>query len=285
MNTKQPSIASLYRAVPKVQSGKFLVGAFGRPSVNPLLRFSAKSLITAAACFFALTCQAQGADEMLIKLRRMYPSTRIDRVVAAPTAGLFEVSMGPNMAYIDGTGRYWLFGNIWDMQERRDITAPRKASLDKIDPGSLPLQSAIKSVYGNGKRVVYVFADPNCGYCKVFEKEVQKLSDTTVYTFVVPMLSEDSVSKAQAIWCSPDRARAWRDWMQSGKEPQGRDCDAPGESLIKVATALRVSGTPTIFSADGRRKSGAMPLGELVAWLDESATVAITKKTTVSERQ
>lgn len=216
-----------------------------------------------------LTGSAKTVQGFAAKLRALYPATRIDEVYATATPGIFEVVMGPNVAYVDDSGRYWTFGHRYDMVERRDLTAPRLAEAGKVDTSSLPLDAAIKVVKGNGKRVVYVFADPNCGYCKQLERSMSQLTDVTVYTYMLPILSPESVDKANAIWCSPVREDAWRAWMLDGVAPKStQSCATPTSKVSEIAKRLRIEATPMLIAADGRKAPGAMPTEELTAWLD-----------------
>jgi thiol:disulfide interchange protein DsbC len=74
-------------------------------------------------------------------------------------------------------------------------------------------------VRGNGKRKLAVFEDPNCGYCKRFERDLQKVDNVTVYMFLYPILSADSTDKSRNIWCAKDKAKAWMDWMVRDQAP------------------------------------------------------------------
>jgi thiol:disulfide interchange protein DsbC len=217
----------------------------------------------------AQTGSAKTVQGFAVKLRALYPATRIDEVYATATPGIFEVVMGPNVAYIDASGRYWTFGHRYDMVERRDLTAPRLAEAGKVDTSIFPVDAAIKTVKGNGKRVVYVFADPNCGYCKQLERSMSQLTDVTVYTYMLPILSQESVDKANAIWCSPVREDAWRAWMLDGVAPKSTPgCATPTSRVSEIAKRLRIEATPMLITADGRKAPGAMPAEELTAWLD-----------------
>lgn len=206
------------------------------------------------------------------KLRAQYPQTRIDEIRPTETPGLYEVVMGPNIAYIDASGRYWYFGHRYDMVERKDLTAPRLAELGRLDPASLPVESALKAVKGNGKRALYVFADPNCGYCKQLERTLSQLTDVTVYTFMLPILSQDSTDKVNAIWCAGDRMAAWKAWMLDNQAPANvAGCATPTEQVAQLARKYRIDATPTLIAGDGRKAPGAMPAAELTAWLDATA--------------
>ena len=141
----------------------------------------------------------------------------------------------------------------------------RMQKLTAIKFSELPLANAIKQVRGDGKRVFASFEDPNCGYCKKMAKEIAKLDNVTVYTFLYPILSPDSLEKSNQIWCASDRVKAWNDWMVDGKAPAGKgDCDTTAiKTTLETGRKLAINGTPTIFFADGERVPGAIPLARI----------------------
>src|SRR5262245_56967662 len=86
------------------------------------------------------------------RLHSLYPATRFGSVTSTPWTGVYEVSMGANLAYVDESGRFFLFGHLFDMSNQRDLTAERKDTLARIDFGALPLADALKEVRGTGSR-------------------------------------------------------------------------------------------------------------------------------------
>ncbi len=219
------------------------------------------------------------------RIRALNPGTRVDSVTASQLPGLYEVVMGKNIAYVEPSGRYAVFGHVWDMQERRDLTTDRKAALDLVDVATLPRELAIRHVRGTGARTLYVFADPQCGYCKALEQTLAKMDDITVYTYVMPLLGAESRRLAGAIQCAPDPAAAWSELMLRAQLPGGvpvsasasagiASCDAKVDAVARLAQSLGVSGTPTLVAADGRKSAGAMPAEQLTAWLAMAAPSA-----------
>lgn len=224
--------------------------------------------------------------ELLKRLREAFPASRIDSVATTPVDGVFEIVAGSNVFYTDNSGRYVLFGKLFDMKTRTDITSARIAEVQRLDVSILTHANAIKEVRGNGKRVLYVFADPNCAYCKALEKTLQEVNDVTVYTYLVPLLGPDSFEKGRAIWCAPDRAKAWSDWMLRGRTPKAASdrCEDPLDLNSEVSKKLDMPGTPMMIGADGRRLMGAVAAAEIEALLSKPAAVAATSKTTKSDR-
>jgi len=153
------------------------------------------------------------------------------------------------------------------------VTQERMNKLTAIKWSELPLERAVKQVRGDGKRVLATFEDPNCGYCKRLAKDLQKLDNVTIYTFLLPILSPDSLEKSKAIWCAADRAKAWTDWMVDGKAPGGKtDCDTTAITKNQeFGRKLNINGTPTLFFASGERLPGAVPLQQIEEKLAQAA--------------
>lgn len=190
---------------------------------------------------------------------RLGEGAKVDEVTKTPYAGLFEVRVGSDIFYTDAAAKYVFVGRIMDAQSSRDFTRERVDELNKVKFADLPLDLAMKKVKGNGKRVIAVFEDPNCGYCKRFHKTtLQEVDNVTVYTFLYNILAEDSSVKARNVWCSTDRNKAWTDLMVDGKAAAAApaSCQAPNDKVLALGQKLNVTGTPTIIFADGSRSPG-----------------------------
>lgn len=197
----------------------------------------------------------------------------VSSVATTPVPGIYEVTSGLDVFYVDSTGRYgFVEGRLVDMKASKDLTAIRLAKLSSINFKDLPLELAIKTVHGNGKRVLAVFEDPACPVCIALHKFIAQLPDVTVYTFMYPVVSSDSLPKAQTAWCSSDPAKAWKTLMQGGQLMPGNPCDTSAFGKIgALGDKLNISGTPTVFLSDGRRLIGATPPDQFIAALDEAS--------------
>jgi len=209
---------------------------------------------------------AQGSEAAIRKVvQARFPDLAVESIAKTPFDGLYEVVLGGRILYTDEKVSYIFIGSLLDTRGtgERDLTRERGAQL-AAQTLRKATDQAIKRVRGNGKRVIYTFEDPNCGYCKQLQKELTKVNDVTVYTFLMPILSQDSVEKSRAIWCAKDRAKAWDDVMLRGATLSGEaKCDTPIEKNKELAQRFRISGTPAIFLADGRMLGGYVPADEL----------------------
>jgi thiol:disulfide interchange protein DsbC len=130
-------------------------------------------------------------------------------------------------------------------------------------------------VRGNGKRKLALFEDPNCGYCKRFERDLQKVSDITIYLFLMPILGADSTEQSRNVWCSKDKAKAWTDLMTADKPvpPSSPGCDTSALTRnVEFGRKMRITGTPTLVFANGNRVPGAISSAQVEKLLAEAQT-------------
>ena len=223
-----------------------------------------KLLPLALASLFVATVNADEAD--IKKAMEAKLGAKVESVTKSGYLGLYEVYSEGNILYTDDKMTAFIAGGqLIDGKTMKNVTEERMRKLTAIKFSELPLDRAIKQVRGDGKRVLATFEDPNCGYCKRLAKDLLKLDNVTIHTFLYPILSEDSIRKSKQIWCSVDRAKAWNDWMVEGRAPSGKDdCDTAAITKNQeYGRRLGISGTPTMFFADGERVPGAMPLAKI----------------------
>jgi thiol:disulfide interchange protein DsbC len=223
-----------------------------------------RNLLLAACTLGAVVAATAGEAEIRKNLPARIPQfPAIDEVTKSPVPGLYEVRVnGFQIYYTDEQGNYLLQGNLIDVKARKNLTEERVEKLSEVAFDKLPMKDAIKIVRGNGKRKLAVFEDPNCGYCKHFEKDMKKIDDVTVYLFLYPVLGPDSVVKSRDIWCSKDKARSWGDWMDTGARPAtaANGCDVTAlQRNVEFGRKYNITGTPTLIFSDGTRTPGAIP--------------------------
>ncbi|MEN3275773.1 MAG: thiol:disulfide interchange protein DsbC [Massilia sp.] len=195
---------------------------------------------------------------------------KIESISETPYSGLYELRVGGDILYTDKKAEFLFIGHVYDAKTSKNLTRARIDDLNKIKFADLPLNLALKQVKGNGKRVIAVFEDPNCGYCKRLRQTTLKdLDNVTIYTFMYNILSEDSFTKSKNIWCATNRVKAWDDWMINGKVPAATpaSCDSPNAKVVELGQKLNITGTPAIFFTDGTRIPGAVDLQTLEAKL------------------
>ncbi len=224
-----------------------------------------KTVLLAATLAATLSAVAQEAVIRKTLSERIPQLQKIDEITESPMPGLFEIRVnGTEILYTDAKGNFLLQGNLIDTKQRRNLTEERIDKLTAISFDALPLKDAFTFVNGNGKRKLAVFEDPNCSYCKKFERDLQKVDNVTVYLFLYPILGPDSNEKSKNIWCAKDKAKAWQDWMLRAQVPKAANCDSAAiERNVELGRKYKITGTPTLIFADGTRVPGAIDAAQV----------------------
>lgn len=240
--------------------------------------------IGAAAILVLAGLNAAHADEAQIRksLTEKMHGTQIGAIAKTPYAGLYEVvANGINVFYTDDKGEIAIVGKLIDLKAGKDVAEQRTQELHTVDFAALPFDKAIVRVKGNGSRKLAVFSDPECPFCQRLEKELEGITDATIYTFLfpIPELHPDAERKAQLVWCAKDRAKAWDDLMLSGKEPSdGSKCDTPLKDISDLAQKLWIAGTPGMIFSNGRLVPGGKPRQQIEALLNAAVATPVAKK-------
>ena len=195
---------------------------------------------------------------------------KVDAVAKTPYLGLYEVRLDTEILYTDEKMNFIFSGSIIDAKSMQNLTETRLRELASIKWENLPLEAAVKTVRGNGKRMLAVFSDPNCPYCKSFEKNLAKVDDITIYTFLYPILSQDSHEKSKAVWCSADKSKAWSELMVNATVPVAPRCDTPIEKNLALGRKYRITGTPTLVFSSGERVPGAIAAEQIEKLLSQN---------------
>lgn len=220
------------------------------------IRFTLLALLATTA-MHALAQEATIRKNLAERLPNL---PKIDEVSKTPMPGLYEVRINQSdLFYTDEKGDFLIQGSLIDTKAKVDLTEQRLDKLTAIAFKDLPLKDSFTIVRGNGKRKMAVFEDPNCGYCKKFERDLTKVDNVTVHVFLYPILSADSGEKSKNIWCAKDKGKAFLDWMVRDVTPPTATCDTSAIARnVEFGKKMRITGTPAMIFADGTRVPGAI---------------------------
>jgi thiol:disulfide interchange protein DsbC len=215
-----------------------------------------------------------GTDAVLKRLRERLPDVQVERIEALPYTNLYEARGPDNSAfYLDGDASFLISGELFDLTAMLNVTRLRAPVTDPKDVSAFPGELAIEIRKGNGSRRVLVFSDPDCGYCRQLEQEMKAIDDVTIRVYMLPVdaLHPVASERAHAIWCSPDRVRAWHEYMVENVEPPPApsSCKAPLAGIAELAAANGLQGTPVMVFASGRVVPGAVPASYVERFLSE----------------
>ena len=213
----------------------------------------------------ALSAQAQqDMDRIKADLQKKVGDFPVDSIRKVPYGGLYEAVIGGDIFYTNERTEFIINGSIIDLKTNENVTDARMRQLSAIKWESLPLDQAIKITRGDGSRKIAIFEDPNCGYCKRFERDLQGVTNITIYVMLYPILSPDSMEKSKAIWCSADPGKVWLDHMVRDAAISGdTKCATPLDKNLALGQAKRVRGTPTLIFENGERVPGAIPMADV----------------------
>lgn len=260
-------------------------GACVNPDVKPL-KATAVETPAAIAASEAQTANdskkpsvpliAGQADELKAaadNFKTRYPKTKVLAYRLTPLSGIFEATVGKEVIYFDKSARFVFSGRLLDMDRGEDLTDKRLKDLRRISFDSLPLDKAVKTVYGNGKRKLAVFTDVDCPFSRKLGATLESLKDVTVYTFLFPLESihPEARGKSDAIWCAKDPSQALASVLKGELSLKAISdnpiCPSPVNDILALAKQHSIGGTPTLINEVGDRTAGALPLDKLEAFI------------------
>jgi thiol:disulfide interchange protein DsbC len=219
-------------------------------------------LLQCCACFIASPTLASDIESRARALaERAHPGKKIESFRKLPNAPFYEIWIGRGIVYTDLDATVLFIGNLFDAKTLASLTEARKTELQRFSLESIPTSTIIKTVRGNGRNAIYVFADPNCAFCKSFEAELLTLTDITIHTVLYPVLGADSIAKSRDILCAASPERAWRVWIDSGIAPPtaAASCQPSFTQILEFGSNNDIGLTPTTIYGIGDRVVGQVP--------------------------
>lgn len=209
------------------------------------------------------TWTSANIETVKTNLAQNYPNIKIENIQKTEMAGLYSGQYDQQVVYLNEDAQHLFIGSMIRLKDQKNLTKELLLSQNSIDFHKLPLQDAIKTVRGNGKRQLAIFSDPNCPYCKTLESSLSQLKDVTIYTFIYPIKSQ-SVSPSKQVWCSENKALAWQNLIQKSIKPTASaQCDNPIERNLALGKRLGLQGTPVIIFSNGFKVAGAYPAKDI----------------------
>jgi len=238
-----------------------------------------KWILCLAPFAFAAPAGAQDGDLTKEELAATLPGVEAGDIHDSPLPGMYEIVLDSDVVYVSRDGSYLIQGDVFDLQERRNLTEQRRALaradlLASADPESM-------IVFGpdseNIRHTVTVFTDIDCGFCRQLHREMDQINalGVEVRYLSYPRTGPDTESwdKADKVWCNADRQTAFTEAILEDTVPE-QSCDAtPVASHFQLGRQVSVLGTPTILTSDGVQLGGYLAPDELISKLEALAEV------------
>lgn len=228
-----------------------------------------KKIITIAALsLFGLTLSVAHADENAIRqaLTKSMPSVKVGSVKPSEINGLYEVTVGGNIFYVSGDGKYLVQGHLVDVAARIDLTEEKLSGVRKQAIEKLGLDKMIVFKPKESKYTVSIFTDIDCGYCRKLHSEIDQYmaEGITIQYLFFPRAGKgsDSYHKAVSVWCADDRKAALTA-AKKGDTPPAKTCTNPVDEHMQLAEDFEVKGTPMIVTEKGNIFPGYLPAKQL----------------------
>lgn len=226
---------------------------------------------------FAASADAQDGELTREALAATLPGVQASDIHDSPLPGMYEIVLDSDVVYVSRDGSYLIQGDVFDLQERRNLTEGRRAQaradiLASVDPESLIVFSPDSE---NVRHTVTVFTDIDCGFCRQLHREMDQINalGVEVRYLSYPRTGPDTESwfKADKVWCAGDRQTAFTDAILEDMLPE-QSCDAtPVASHFQLGRQVSVLGTPTILTSDGVQLGGYLAPDELIDKLEALA--------------
>lgn len=222
-----------------------------------------KKILAFALVSFISSLSLANVDTVKSNLSKQHPKLSIENIQATDMKGIYSGSMDGQVVYLGEDAQHILVGSMYRLSDQKNLTQDLVLKQNSIDWKKLPLQDAVKSARGNGKRQIAIFSDPNCPYCKQLEAELSKLNDVTVYTFIYPIKTQ-SIAVSKQVFCEKDPALAWSNLISKGLQPtSNKTCANPVERNLSLGKSLGLTGTPAIIFSNGFKVMGSHPAQEI----------------------
>lgn len=216
-----------------------------------------KKLVTALVCAVLMGSATAATDNnktIADALNKAFPGAHITSIQESPVPGLYQVLLGAEVIYVSQDGRYIFKGNLYDLQDRTNISEHERSIARRKILSAIPRDEMIEFSPPQPKHFIYVFTDVTCPYCRKLHKDVPALNKLGIgvryLAFPRAGIGSDAFKEMEAVWCSTDRQKAITE-AKAGKPVKTAMCDNPVAKEFKIGEKLGIHGTPAIFLENG----------------------------------
>lgn len=197
-------------------------------------------------------------------------------IVHLPATAIFATENNGRFAVITDTGRFIIQGtlyDVWNQQEINSVEEARWAATHiPLDKANVGFQDLEPYSVGQGEKVVYLFSDIQCGFCKDLIAEARRglPEGYRLDIIMLPLLGAESHRRTADIHCASDRAQAWNAAVTGDMNTplDATDCDLSVlDKRMTTAQFIGARNVPFLIRDDGLVQQGA-PTEGLRAWIN-----------------
>jgi len=217
---------------------------------------------------------AAPVDPRAALLKLLPAGAKIEDLKPSPIPGIYEFTQDADVSYLTADGKYFLDGNLYDMQSRENLTEQLRTHARLAMIAAVPESEMLIFSPPNPKYTITVFTDVDCQYCRKLHSEMAELNRLGVrvrYMFF-PRTGPNTESwrKAEVVWCSANRNDALTRAKAGAQLDMNKTCGpTPVAREYALGESIGVRGTPAIVTESGDFIAGYLPPKELVAQLKD----------------
>jgi len=212
------------------------------------------------------------------ELADTFPGLGIENIKDGPIPGVYELSLGAQVAYVTDDGRYLIKGEIIDLESNLNLTESRRAQSRAEVLAALDEDNMIIFAPKDDAKVRYtvtVLTDIDCGYCRKLHRNMAQMNDMGVRVryLLYPRSGPGTPSwdKATKVWCSNDRQSALTAAKNDLAFESGKCETSPVMAQYEIGQNLGLRGTPAILTEGGDYIGGYLSPEQLVEQLSLTA--------------
>jgi len=183
--------------------------------------------------------------------------------------GIYEFMQGADISYLTADGKYFLDGNLYDMDSRENLTEAQRTHARLALISAIPESQMLIFGPKNPQYTITVFTDVDCAYCRKLHSQMAELNRLGIrvrYMFF-PRTGPNTESwkKAEVVWCSANRNEALTRAKAGAQLDMSKTCEeTPVAREYALGQSIGVRGTPAIVTENGDYISGYMEPRELL---------------------
>jgi len=230
-------------------------------------------VVLTASLFINPVFAGDSLEQARKNISKQFTDVDPQNITKSPIPGLYQVSLPPRFFYASVDGRYIVDGDLIDMIKNQNISKVLRkkslsASIDAMGEDSM-------IVFGKDtlKHTVTVFTDIDCTYCRKLHAEVKKYNNLDIriryLSYPRAGIGSDSFKKAEAVWCSKDKAKALTR-AKNGENIKSEKCNNPVAQHYALGNMIGIRGTPALVLDDGTVIPGYIPAARLAEGLNKA---------------